>query len=1586
MRGPSTEKTFRVFVSSTFNDLTEERRLLHEHVFPAIERKCSEAGARFQAIDLRWGVSEESQLDHQTMSICLGEIQRCQLVSPRPNFILLLGDRYGWEPLPARIPGRCMATILQTLPKPDRSLLNRWYLEDLNAVPTEYTLSPRKGDFIDPLTWAPMEDSLRTILRKGAASLPEKDRIPFFSSATHQEIIAGLFEPSTNRSGVMDHILATIRTNTSVPAPIGTCPLDPLADLKGQVRNTLDPSAVVEYEASGVGSPSGHPAMSSPACQLTNPEAFVQAIQSWLLDSVGKELEALKPRPHLDEELEHHQRVGAALTTGFLGRKVVLETISGHLQSDRRKPLTLIGSSGSGKSSVMAMAMQKAESKFGVIGRFCGTSPESTRVEDLVPSLLDEIGRLLGTDRASLIAAATGSVDREQPTGQAWARIFHHALGQLSDLERPCVLFLDAVDSLVSPDGQPLAWVPIPLPEHVSLILSTTNDHALLLPELTERLVLPPMAPEEGAELIKAWLGSAGRTLRPQQLEKILDGFSANRMPLYLRIAFEEARKWHSFDQVTSLPDTLPGILELFFEALERAHGLPLVSNVCTSIVCGREGGLAEADILGLLAWDDGYWDALVSQSHPACREQLQAPRSERRLPAALWARLYHDLAPYLVERSGEGGNLLAFFHRIFTDHVRARYVSVPELHHAELAHYFQAMGGLGNPEGALGKRRRLSELPWQLTRSGQWEDLQSLTLENFSFVTGKVQAGLLNSLVEDYRHAIELAPGEIRSSLTIWQTFFLEREHLYRRARPHWPSELILLQTAIEHADDSPLTRQALEWIQAGHGTGLRLINARRPQSSSETSCQRVLEGHSRAVFHAWALEDGQFGSLSEDGTARFWSPEGHLNQTYELWAPSQALADWVEGLPDPDDGSTRLEDGRFLSWFGSGRLRLWSRQGILLAELIGHEGAVLEAQGLSEGRILSWSRDGTLRIWDQKGLPLATLRGQEGAVFGATPISGGRVVSWTAGPDLQMWSALGGLLATLHGHTDQIIGVRELQDGRLLSWSEDGSLRFWSKKGTPQKILSGHRASVVGCHQTADGRILSWSADGDLWIWSSRGALVVILSGHADPIVGALDLPDGRILSWSEDGTLRIWSGDGADPLILDGHTSSVRGAMPLGSDRILSWSTDGSLRLWSQSGANIAVFRGHTCLVVGAMILHDERILSWSWDGTLRIWDSRERYEEAPEGHSDKVVGTARLSDNRIVSWSMDETLRFWSPDGIPLGILQGHEDAVVGAIVLRGDRILSWSYSDLRLWSPEGSLLAVLDGQGDGVEGATQTTDGRILSWSGEGPLQLWSSAGSLLRRMEGHKDRVTGCTFLPDGEVLSWSWDGSLRRWSADGVPIAAWTAHSNWVLGALIRPDGLILSWGRDGFLRLWSATGEPLGTLEGHQWPVMGATLLPDGRILSWSSAESIRLWSPSGMLQSTLDCQGDWVEGALVLADNYVLSWSSDESLCLWAPDGKVISRWEPALAPSSLLLARYSAGGLGHLVEGDIPVVPGGRGVLSVLGNEWHSTVGVKAEQFLPDGTVVASLQSGELLCLKLWSGKRRVSATEAKARTD
>jgi len=114
---------FRVFLSSTFEDLVDERNALRSMVFPKLRAYCERHGARFEAVDLRWGVREEATLDQQTVEICLREVRRCQMTGMRPNFIVLLGDRYGWQPLPSRISAEEFERVLHHLPSGDTAAL-----------------------------------------------------------------------------------------------------------------------------------------------------------------------------------------------------------------------------------------------------------------------------------------------------------------------------------------------------------------------------------------------------------------------------------------------------------------------------------------------------------------------------------------------------------------------------------------------------------------------------------------------------------------------------------------------------------------------------------------------------------------------------------------------------------------------------------------------------------------------------------------------------------------------------------------------------------------------------------------------------------------------------------------------------------------------------------------------------------------------------------------------------------------------------------------------------------------------------------------------------------------------------------------------------------------------------------------------------------------------------------------------------------------------------------------------------------------------------------------------------------------------
>lgn len=94
------EKTVRVFISSTFRDMHAERDHLVTVVFPELRERIEQLGLEFFDVDLRWGVPEKDANGETANSweYCRQWIDRVE-----PFFVCILGQRYGWEPPPEKL-------------------------------------------------------------------------------------------------------------------------------------------------------------------------------------------------------------------------------------------------------------------------------------------------------------------------------------------------------------------------------------------------------------------------------------------------------------------------------------------------------------------------------------------------------------------------------------------------------------------------------------------------------------------------------------------------------------------------------------------------------------------------------------------------------------------------------------------------------------------------------------------------------------------------------------------------------------------------------------------------------------------------------------------------------------------------------------------------------------------------------------------------------------------------------------------------------------------------------------------------------------------------------------------------------------------------------------------------------------------------------------------------------------------------------------------------------------------------------------------------------------------------------------------
>ncbi len=213
-------KTFRLFISSTFSDFKKEREVLQADVFPVIKEYALSKGYTFQPIDLRWGVSEEAQLDQKTIELCLNEVRNCKSY-PYPNFLLMLGDRYGWVPLPYAIEENEFNSLkdnilldeevmieykgsldvkkwkilkrfieiydnytivtfkengngkidFHLLKKTNKKKLLCWYQLDKNQLPASYILKPRKNEYKVYDIWVEEENTVRKLLQETAKNV-----------------------------------------------------------------------------------------------------------------------------------------------------------------------------------------------------------------------------------------------------------------------------------------------------------------------------------------------------------------------------------------------------------------------------------------------------------------------------------------------------------------------------------------------------------------------------------------------------------------------------------------------------------------------------------------------------------------------------------------------------------------------------------------------------------------------------------------------------------------------------------------------------------------------------------------------------------------------------------------------------------------------------------------------------------------------------------------------------------------------------------------------------------------------------------------------------------------------------------------------------------------------------------------------------------------------------------------------------------------------------------------------------------------------------------------------------------------------
>lgn len=563
-----------------------------------------------QVVDMRWGVRDEATDDHMTTELCMREIQNCQRLSMGPNFVVFLGQKYGYRPIPTYILSSELQMIRDELSATgnDVTLIDTWYRKDSNAVPPISVLQPISSILInfnnkripklqaeDQAIWWDTLAKFQKLFRKAAIALYQQGKMDkdamhnYYMSVTEREVINGIL----NVKNTKNHCLAYIRyinninlqnlKKASLFVDIINRSLDVestklLANLRDErLPAKIETSNIQKYTVEWIGREGLDPETHEEYLKHFITHFYKNIIK--LVDRAMRKEDSSAQGQIVTEILQHLHACNNSVKV-FYGREDNLEHIHNYMLGDSDKLLVLYGEGGCGKTSLLSKAASLSiatawfeGSKPISIVRFLGTTPDSSALTPTLISICQQISYNF------TIPFDTIPDDLVPLTAH-----FKQML-TMATKEQPLLLFLDSVDQLTgTQDANKVSWLPTRLPPYCKIIVSCACEESN--PEVSrEYHILRKMVDVEenfievtalgevlAMNVIKMWMKTACRDLTNFQWRLVSNAIEKCSLPIFVKLVFAEICRWRSYtkSQDTHLASTVMDSIMMLFERIEK--------------------------------------------------------------------------------------------------------------------------------------------------------------------------------------------------------------------------------------------------------------------------------------------------------------------------------------------------------------------------------------------------------------------------------------------------------------------------------------------------------------------------------------------------------------------------------------------------------------------------------------------------------------------------------------------------------------------------------------------------------------------------------------------------------------------------------------------------------------------------------------------------------------------------------------------------------------------------------------------------------------------------------------------------------